>query len=240
MRTFVRSMAQRQRLTSSAGDSHAPTSRSLGDRGESTGRSRVFGPSTHELLASFDPASRLWKTSQLSLETNGLAEFSETWPRAGMTRSGTAYRLRPLAPLTAGIGSGLLPTPNKRDWKNTGPSQGNRRSPNLGTVAHWPTPKASPSGPDYARMRRERSGGDDLATAVARSEPRGQLNPMWVEWLMGFPIGWTELPPSETQPCHRSRSGSDGAYASTTSGTDSSQAATNEGRTSKESRGDRA
>lgn len=26
----------------------------------------------------------------------------------------------------------------------------------------------------------------------------GQLNPMWVEWLMGFPIGWTELSASET------------------------------------------
>lgn len=21
----------------------------------------------------------------------------------------------------------------------------------------------------------------------------GQLNPDWVEWLMGFPIGWTEV-----------------------------------------------
>ncbi|MDK2600241.1 hypothetical protein QO179_20065 [Bacillus stercoris] len=21
----------------------------------------------------------------------------------------------------------------------------------------------------------------------------GQLNPTWVEWLMGFPTGWTEL-----------------------------------------------
>ena len=21
----------------------------------------------------------------------------------------------------------------------------------------------------------------------------GQLSPMWVEWLMGFPIGWTDL-----------------------------------------------
>ena len=26
----------------------------------------------------------------------------------------------------------------------------------------------------------------------------GQLNPTWVEWLMGFPIGWTELSASET------------------------------------------
>jgi hypothetical protein len=21
----------------------------------------------------------------------------------------------------------------------------------------------------------------------------GKLNPMWVEWLMGFPTGWTDL-----------------------------------------------
>ena len=80
-------------------------------------------------------------------------------------------------------------------------------------VRMWPTPKGSPSGPDFARMNRDGSGGDDLATAVARetfNTPRardwkaggkeclpeqigGQLNPPWVEWLMGFPIGWTDL-----------------------------------------------
>ena len=27
----------------------------------------------------------------------------------------------------------------------------------------------------------------------------GRLNPMWIEWLMGYPIGWTELNASETQ-----------------------------------------
>ena len=28
----------------------------------------------------------------------------------------------------------------------------------------------------------------------------GYLNPRWIEWLMGFPVGWCELPskPSET------------------------------------------
>ena len=25
----------------------------------------------------------------------------------------------------------------------------------------------------------------------------GPINPEWAEWYMGFPIGWTELPPSE-------------------------------------------
>jgi len=36
----------------------------------------------------------------------------------------------------------------------------------------------------------------DLASAVARDG--GQLNPDWVEWLMGWPIGWTDLKPLET------------------------------------------
>lgn len=26
----------------------------------------------------------------------------------------------------------------------------------------------------------------------------GSLNPTWIEWLMGFPIGWTDLEHSET------------------------------------------
>ena len=93
-------------------------------------------------------------------------------------------------------------------------------------VKMWPTPKSSPSGPDFARASRDGSGGDDLATAVARVYPAptvacatggqtsrggkrkdepllagivgGQLNPVFVEWLMGFPLGWTDLEDSET------------------------------------------
>lgn len=42
------------------------------------------------------------------------------------------------------------------------------------------------------RDRREQSteptGGADLKTVAG-----GQLNPTWVEWLMGYPIGWTDL-----------------------------------------------
>ena len=31
----------------------------------------------------------------------------------------------------------------------------------------------------------------------------GPMNPAWVEWLMGFPIGWTDLSASEMPSCHR-------------------------------------
>lgn len=37
-----------------------------------------------------------------------------------------------------------------------------------------------------------------------RTDVSGQLNPEWVEWLMGFPAGWSALEPSEMQ-LYRSR-----------------------------------
>lgn len=69
---------------------------------------------------------------------------------------------------------------------------GEQMSSNL--VKRMATPKSVASGPDYARRGRKGTGGDDLSTQVG-----GQLNPPWVEWLMGFPIGWTGLRPLETR-----------------------------------------
>jgi hypothetical protein len=33
---------------------------------------------------------------------------------------------------------------------------------------------------------------------MVASETGGALNPPWVEWLMGWPIGWTDLQPLAT------------------------------------------
>ena len=33
---------------------------------------------------------------------------------------------------------------------------------------------------------------------IVRGDPGGKLNPQWVEWLMGWPIGWTDLQPLGT------------------------------------------
>jgi len=43
--------------------------------------------------------------------------------------------------------------------------------------------------------RKEHPRGVNLVEEMQRREQKGQLNPDWVEWLMGWPIGWTSLEP---------------------------------------------
>jgi len=67
-------------------------------------------------------------------------------------------------------------------------------------VTNWPTPTArlgAARGPQPKRYF-DPARSNDLDDAVAASGASGPLNPTWVEWLMGFPIGWTDLSASET------------------------------------------
>ena len=102
------------------------------------------------LLASYDHATCSWKTSAQSF-LPGLDEYSETWPRSGMTVGGHAYRHRQPVPRTTVIGGGALqnvPTPNACKAANDVAlkrSGDGRQKPNkLGWwVAMWPTPSAT-------------------------------------------------------------------------------------------------
>ncbi len=89
----------------------------------------------------------------------------------------------------------LWPTPTKQDGENDdGPSQYNRNSIPLNTlVKMFPTPTAS-----MVTLA-------DMEQARAHSSKRGEyqkdcgsLNPLWVEWLMGYPVGHTESEDSAT------------------------------------------
>ena len=69
-------------------------------------------------------------------------------------------------------------------------------------VKHWPTPRASDykgskSAAAAAAAVRSRNHDPNLPELVAESVGGGQLNPEWVEWLMGWPIGATGLGPLE-------------------------------------------
>lgn len=54
----------------------------------------------------------------------------------------------------------------------------------------WATPTVHGN---YNRAGASAKSGDGLATQAG-----GSLNPTWVEWLMGWPLGWTDLKPLET------------------------------------------
>jgi hypothetical protein len=79
-------------------------------------------------------------------------------------------------------------------------------------VQIWPTPTARDGRTlKGARDRPNRTGGASLAhTMIEAGHTSGHLNPEWVEWLMGFPIGWTDCGPSETRSSRKSPNGSDG------------------------------
>jgi hypothetical protein len=106
-----------------------------------------------------------------------------------------------------------IPTPTHADSRASRNSTARRRpgspKPHAGDtltdfVTLFPTPRAldatgvrgrTPNRTAAANARAGRS-----LTDVAKAEnPTGQLNPTWVEWLMGFPTGWTVLPPSATR-----------------------------------------
>ena len=243
-------------LTRYAEGSRARTSQTLASALALRVSEAVSGPNTRASLASYDPASSSWRTSQRCL-VEGWTVFSETWPRSGMMRSGTAYQLAPLAPLTSGTGSGSWPTPNASPLTNSTSltcSGDGRTKPNKlgGAVAMWPTPttfytrenwpiekvrakQAEVKAATLAKGKHQTGNGFGLhlahavkmwptptstmskgsspaaltrKTGASRENDRldhavmatdgGQLNPTWVEWLMGFPTGHTDLRPSET------------------------------------------
>lgn len=105
----------------------------------------------------------------------------------------------------------LWPTPRATDYKGADPLD---RRPvcddDLPTrVKRWPTPRSSDADKGIrtaegaARERARRKNGEDLPSAVG-----GSLNPMWVEWLMGFPAEWTVLSALEMPLSRRSQKSS--------------------------------
>lgn len=181
-------------LKSLAGASRARTSALRGRELAWPAPGRACGLNTHVSLASYDPVTSLWRTSQLCLD-GGLSEYSETWPRSGMMRNGTAYLLPPLVRLTGETESGLWPTPTAQNAKHTTLSsaeeaRARRGIAGLHAMVVWRTPQARDGmerGPSDPQRRMEQGHSVSLQDQVG-----GALNPTWVEWLMGFPLGWTD------------------------------------------------
>jgi len=153
-----------------------------------------------------------WKTHQCSL-LGDLDEFSETWPQWGLMQDGECWEQRTLEQTIRGTGYGLLeskwPTPKVQDSRHailrhiTDPE--GRWKGNLREVVYametFPTPMASDnrdrgnlSNPSVQRRLKI---GKQVSLGQSVSKVSGRLNPTWVEWLMGWPLGWTDLKPLE-------------------------------------------
>jgi len=104
--------------------------------------------------------------------------------------------------------SGNWPTPTTADvyTDNLTSSQqtdGSMHSVTLGqAVQMWPTMTANGMGSSGHRELLEKHVNSGDITQDEKKQMSagngGKLNPMWVEWLMGFPLEWTDLKDSET------------------------------------------
>jgi len=181
---------------------HAKTSQLQETEMDLTEKDQECGEKWHGLLARFDQDTHLWRTVQCSL-LEDLNESLQTLPQWGMTVGGELYLLPTLVQNTNENESGLslVPTPTSSTGgaNHNSPSTlaGKRYTMNLAGFAQkypsrnmWGTPKAQ----DSRHALRDRGKGN-LGEQVSGLHNGGKLNPTCTEWLMGWPLGWTDLKP---------------------------------------------
>jgi hypothetical protein len=188
---------------------HARTSQLQEMEMDSMENEAECGEKWHGLLARFDQDMHLWRTVQCSL-LEDLNESLQTLPQWGMTVGGELYLLPTLVQSTNENESGLslVPTPTSSTGgaNHNSPSTlaGKRYTMNLAGFAQkypsrnmWGTPKAQ----DSRHALRDRGKGN-LGEQVSGLHNGGKLNPTWTEWLMGWPLEWTDLKPLEMDKFH--------------------------------------
>jgi hypothetical protein len=135
--------------------------------------------------------SGLWLTP--TVEDAGRMGSAADWEK--YTKNGQTSGARLRNQVQASVQ--MWPTPTvcgNYNRKGASPTSGN----GLATaVKMWPTPTCQDAKNNGAPPQMERN------SKPLNAEVGGSLNPTWVEWLMGWPLGWTDLRPLETDksPC---------------------------------------
>ena len=176
------------------------------------------------LLARLDPNTLLWKIPQCSL-LEDLEQSLEIWPNWGSMRNGVCWEQMMLEQTITEkeYGYWLTPTataisgrsPEAMEYRTKQRESKGHNTVQPGNLAeqvmysgeipckdmkkptYWGTPKAQ----DSRHALRDRGKGN-LGEQVSGLHNGGKLNPLWTEWLMGWPIGWTDLKPLETDKSH--------------------------------------
>ena len=131
--------------------------------------------------------------------------------RSGMWENFIVYPLVPVAALRIkGTESGSWPTPTatERSGINTKTGTGGGLTHAVKTAEGvkmkasqlWPTPTANEdaAGTPNGKMQRMLGNHPSVRGSTPEEWSSGTLNPQWVEWLQGYPDGWTDLNSLET------------------------------------------
>jgi len=165
------------------------------------------GNTWQELLAKYDPNTALWKTAQCSL-LEDLELSLEIWLKWGSMRNGECFRQPMLAQTILENEFGLSERiPNNVNFFHT-PTTGidggsNSRKALKKRMEQWSTPGASDAiRGTMANWKPIRPSGQPAQYPLNQAlrditKKTGRPNPMFVEWLMGWPIRWTDLKPLE-------------------------------------------
>ena len=172
--------------------------------------------------------SKTW--SKWGMTVDGVAYAHPMWERRINVTDGGGYSLptptvameapnknantkgpKNLVEVAQGKWNHLWPTPRNCSSLSAtlSPKLAAHKYPNLETVVArtiWPTPVMSMSKGSSPASLTRKSGADrssDRLDHAVMATDGGQLNPPWVEWLMGFPIGFTA---SKDWVTHKSRS----------------------------------
>ena len=181
----------------------------------------TYGLGLEKPLANYDQNTQSWKMyGDISLW--GACPLLVNLPQSGMTRNGVLFLQPVWEPITGETESLLWPTPTAVTRPMEGNVRLYRAQIRAGQMTEteaeailgksvweaqgkllkiWPTPttqeiehpnlKLSKTG---RRLSKDGKSSHSLNLADSVASPTGgKLNPMWVEWLMGFPQGWTDL-----------------------------------------------
>ena len=147
------------------------------------------------------------RTGSSEKSGDGLSTAVKTWPTPKATDGdkGAVSHFGKSPSLAKAVK--MFPTPTS-SMMTTGDMEQARFSGNSGKrpdyqeANKFPTPTArdmrTGSTPDSRRARRQANGEWHSPNLNDVAAPGGLLNPTWVEWIMGWPIGWTDLEPLAT------------------------------------------
>lgn len=206
--------------TSSVADSHAKTSAQLERVQELTESDPGCGAKWRESSARYDRATCGWKTHRCLFQED-LPWSLVTLPKWGMMRGGVLWERAMPVPRTGGTGVGFWPTASTKgldggsNSRKAAMDRGMWPTPRAGNPGSRPNGKGGKIPAEEVKIaeglweRMPTHSANDWNGSSKPGQRRGQLtdpamgvipaggslNPTWVEWLMGWPLGWTSMDP---------------------------------------------